>query len=208
VNVSSSAPLVRVEYLGFTDVDPYREFRFRLFLPEGQTEVRVRIATAAFGDGRVRLQDGPDVCYQKLLLAVAAGGVNPEGLTIDDADLVSHRVAHTKVARHRAGWKPPSPDAAAAAPRKPFQTRTPFRPPVAAAAKVEAPPRFQEGQRVTHAAFGIGVMTSSGGGHTVITFDETGPKRFITSMLEVEVLSAPHTWETGPRGKNRLCSTP
>ena len=30
-----------------------------------------------------------------------------------------------------------------------------------------------------------------------------GPRRLVTSLLELEVLSAPHTWETGPRGKNR-----
>jgi hypothetical protein len=31
---------------------------------------------------------------------------------------------------------------------------------------------------------------------------------FVTSLLKVDVLSPPHTWETGPRGKNRPCVRP
>jgi hypothetical protein len=49
-------------------------------------------------------------------------------------------------------------------------------------------------------------MSSPSGGHTVVCFDEDGLRRFVTSMLEVDVLSAPHAWETGPRGKNRPCA--
>jgi hypothetical protein len=51
------------------------------------------------------------------------------------------------------------------------------------------------------------VTTSSSGGHTVVRFDQDGLKTFITSMLDVAVLSAPHTWETGPRGNNRPCAS-
>ncbi len=204
---SSPAAVVRVEYLDFQDVALHREFRFRLCRADGATEVRVRIATAAFSAGRVRLQDGPDVCYQKLILAVAAGETaSPDGITIDDADLASHREAHTKVPRHRAGWTPPSPNTSAPMPQKPARTRAASRPlTLTTLVKAETAPRFEEGQRVSHAVFGIGVTTSSSGSHTVVTFDEAGPKRFVTSMLEVDVLSAPHTWETGPRGKNRPC---
>ncbi len=64
--------------------------------------------------------------------------------------------------------------------------------------------RLDQGQRVQHAQFGAGVVTvSSSDRHTIIHFDEGGPKTFVTSMLNVEILSPPHTWETGPRGKNR-----
>ena len=43
---------------------------------------------------------------------------------------------------------------------------------------------------------------------TVVSFDGDGPRSFVTSMLEVEVLSAPHTWNTSPRGVNRPCDAP
>jgi hypothetical protein len=194
--------LVRVEYLDFQNVPDHREYRLAVYGADGSDEFRFRIAMAAFGAGRVRLQDGPDVCYQKLLRAVAAGEkANPDVVTIDDVELAGYREAHTHVPKHRS-WTPSSP------PKPPVVRRTPPRPPspqlpVAPLATNDAEPALDEGQRISHAVFGTGVTTSSSGGHTVICFDEDGPRTFVTSMLELEVLSAPHTWETGPRGKNR-----
>jgi hypothetical protein len=63
---------------------------------------------------------------------------------------------------------------------------------------------FGEGQRVHHAVFGDGVISLSRAGRTAVSFDEHGPKTFLTSLLQLEVLSEPHTWETSVRGKNRL----
>jgi hypothetical protein len=60
-----------------------------------------------------------------------------------------------------------------------------------------------EGQRVSHATFGEGVTVSSNGDRTVIRFDVGGPRIFVTSLLQLEVLSPPHSWEASPRGKNR-----
>ena len=71
-----------------------------------------------------------------------------------------------------------------------------------------ASPTLADGQRVNHAVFGMGVTTETTRAHTVVRFDRDGPKRFVTSMLEVEVLSAPHTWETNRRGMNRPCKNP
>jgi hypothetical protein len=199
-----SPGLVRVEYLDFRNVAEHREFRLRVCGPEGATEFRLRIAIAAFDAGRVRLQDGPEVCYQKLLRAVAAGETtSPDWITIDDVDLASYREAHTRVPKHRS-WTPSSPPTLAFAPPK--QPRTPSpRLPVAPLITKDTKPGLEEGQRVSHAVFGVGVTTSSSRGHTVVRFDQDGPKTFVTSMLEVDVLSAPHTWETGPRGINRPC---
>ena len=96
----------RMEYLGFQEVDGRREFRLRVFGREGSTEFRFGIAIAAFSAGRVSLQDGPDVCYQKLLRVVAAGETAiPDVITIDDAELASYREVHTSVPKRRA--RPP-----------------------------------------------------------------------------------------------------
>jgi hypothetical protein len=67
---------------------------------------------------------------------------------------------------------------------------------------------FDEGQRVRHAVYGRGVTTGSDGGYTSVQFDEHGTRTFVTAMLELETLSAPHAWEAGPRGKNRPRDTP
>ena len=200
----SPGGFVRVEYLDFQNVAEHREFRLRVYGPGGSTEFRFRIAIAAFGAGRIRLQDGPDVCYQKLLRAVAAGEtVSPGVMTIDDVDLASYREAHTQVPKHKS-WTDSSPPTGAIVPPK--QPRTPSLQ-LPAAPLVTNEGALEEGQRVRHALFGVGVTTSSSGGHTVVSFDQDGPKRFVTSMLKVDVLSGPHTWETGPRGKNRPCRT-
>ncbi len=200
---------VRVEYVDFKSVDDYREFRFRVSGPEGSNEFRLRIAASAFVAGRVGLQDGPDVCYQKLLRVVADGEMSSAAaITVGDADLVSYREAHTRVPKHRA-WtpssKPPSAVVPTRAPKTPYPQRA-VAPP--APAPHVTPPAFGEGQRVRHAVMGVGVTVSSSRSHTVVHFDEGGPKTFVTSLLVLDILSPPHVWETGPRGVNRLCKTP
>jgi hypothetical protein len=166
---------------------------------DGSSEIRIRIALAAFGACRVRLQDGPDVCYQKLLRTAAADPVVPEVIALEDVDLMSYAEGHTNAPKHRS-WSSstPSPELVAApnGPALPSSART--------LATVPGPP-LEGGQRVSHAVFGLGVMNPPSAGHTVVCFDQDGPRRFVTSMLEVDILSAPHTWETSARGKNRLC---
>ena len=206
---------VRIEYLDCQTLPEYREYRLAVCGPDGPVESRFRIAMAAFGAGRVRIQDGPDVCYQKLLRSVTAGETaSPDVVVIDDAELASYRAAHTPVQKHRS-WSPsstPSPDSSSApsstakapyVPHNPPRPRSP-EPPVAPSLPSNHAQRgLGEGQRVSHSVFGIGVTTGSSGGRTTVYFDDDGSKTFVTSMLELEVLSAPHMWETTPRGKNR-----
>jgi hypothetical protein len=197
---------VRVEYLDFQDVGERREFRLRVCERDGAREFRFGIARAAFKAARVSLQDGPSVCYQKLRRMIEAGETaSPEMITIDEAELIGYREAHTPVQKKRSP-APPS------LPRPPFVPRGPARrpspPPVAAAPVVsDSVPDLEAGQRVHHAIFGDGVTIASSVGRTAVCFDTAGTKTFVASMLEVEALSAPHTWETSRRGVNRPCRT-
>jgi hypothetical protein len=203
---ASLGRFARVEYLDFQNVAEHREYRFRSFGPGGWTEFRVRIASAAFDDRRVRFQDGPDICYWKLLEFVAATDTAGSGsITIDDADLASYRACRAPAPKRRRSFSAASPWVAPVVPPRPQVTRSP-RP------RVEPPPvpsdvepALEEGQRVSHVLFGEGVTGATGGGHTIVRFDQDGSKTFVTSLLDVDVLSAPHTWETGPRG-NRPCA--
>ena len=198
----SPARALRVAYVGFQDVAEHREFRFRVHGLEGVTERCVRVAVAAFA-GRVRLQDGPDVCYRKLVQTLAAADVTSlETITVDEADLARYADEHTKAPKHRS-WSSTSP-APAVAPRE--HATSPASERLVAPVVAAPAPLLQGGQRVRHAVYGLGVMSAPSGDHTAIHFDVDGPKRFVTAMLDVEVLSAPRAWETGPRGKNRLCS--
>jgi hypothetical protein len=204
---SRPAPTLRIEYRGFANVADRREYLLVLYRPEGLEEFRFSIAVAAFGARLIRPQDAPDFCYQKLLQAVADGApASSQTIHIEDAELVAYRVAHTPAPPRRKTPlptpTPSTPHAAPAVPRRPaFVSR-----PVTAPKPILAPPAvsgFGEGQRVHHAVFGDGVISLSRGGRTAVSFDEHGPKTFLTSLLELQVLSEPYTWETGPRGKNR-----
>jgi len=204
---ASPGPLVRVEYVDFQNLAEHREYRFRSFGAGGWTEFRVRIASEAFEARRVRLQDGPDVCYRKLLQLVAAAETpGPGAITIDDADIASYLEARAPAPKRRRSFSAASPWVAPVVPPRPQVTRSPRLrvepPPVPS----DIEPALQEGQRVSHSLYGAGVTGATGGGHTVVRFDqEDGPKTFVTSLLEVDVLSAPQTWESGPRG-NRPCA--
>jgi hypothetical protein len=193
----------RVEYLDYRTLPDCREYRLTVRAPEGSAEFRFRIPIAAFAAKRMLLQDGPDVCYQKLLRTLAAGETpSSDAVTIDDVELASYREAHTPAPR-RGSWT------SASRPKPESVRRTPPVPrprlPVAApSATGETAPAFDEGQRVSHAIFGVGVTMASSGAYTSVHFDDDGLRTFVTSLLSLEVLSAPHTWETGPRGKNRL----
>jgi hypothetical protein len=192
----------RVEYLDYQSLPDYREYRLAVRAPEGSAEFRFRIPIAAFAAKRMLLQDGPDVCYQKLLRMLAAGGTpSPDVVTIDDVELASYREEHTPTPR-RASWT------SATRPKPQSVRRTPPVPrpqlPVAAPpATGETAPAFDEGQRVSHVIFGVGVTMASSGDHTSVNFDDDGLRTFVTSLLNLEVLSAPHMWEIGPRGRNR-----
>jgi hypothetical protein len=199
---------LRVEYLDFQDVDTHREYRFHVYGLDGSGEFRMRIANAAFDARRVRMQDGPDLCYQKLLREIAAGvTAHADVSTIDDVDLFRYRDDHTPVTKRRS---PPTPPATAAVePRRQYRLSTPrtVSPKIPAAPVVadDIEPALEEGQRVKHAVFGMGVTTAATSARMVVSFDRDGPKSFVTSMLAVEVLSAPHSWMTSARGTNRPC---
>jgi hypothetical protein len=206
----SPAHPVRAEYLDFQDVEGHREYRFRVYGPDGSGEFRMRIARAAFDARRVRIQDGPDLCYQKLLRALAAGQTVPADVsTIDDGEFARYLEDHTQVTKRRS---PPAstsrpPDGPVRPQHRPSAPRpAPKAIPAAPSAATEISPALEEGQRVRHAAFGLGVTTATSSARTVVSFDEGGPRSFVTSMLVVEVLSAPHTWNASPRGGNRACA--
>jgi hypothetical protein len=197
--------------LSFRDVHEHREYRFAVNGPDGSSEPRMRIANTAFDAHRVLRQDGPDLCYQKLLREIAAGVTKHADVsTIDDVDLLKYRDDHTVVAKRRP-HTPAAPTTEAAEPRRqpprwpsPPRTVSPKIPVVPAVAN-DVESALEEGQRVRHAIFGLGVTTAATSDRTVVSFDRDGLRSFVTSMLEVEVLSAPHTWSTGPRGVNRPC---
>ena len=190
---------IRIEYTGFRNAGDFREFDLAVHNPEGIVRFCVRIALSAFDGRSVRLQEGPDICYQVLLRMMANGDVlHGQTMTLGDAELGLYRDAHAPATR---APRPPSTEPRPAPVRRAFTPA--FRrietPPAAPPAKL----RFDMGQRVQHAVFGAGITTSVLPDQTVVWFDDHGQKTFRTAMLELDILSEAGAWELGPRKKPR-----
>ncbi|PYQ12854.1 MAG: hypothetical protein DMF80_18180 [Acidobacteria bacterium] len=96
-----------VEYVGFRSGSSRREYVLRSHLGAETHEYTVGIAHTAFTGGRVRFQDGPEICYLKLLRELAAAGDAPatDDFTLTDAELAEYLSAHTPAPR-RSGFSP------------------------------------------------------------------------------------------------------
>ncbi len=86
---------VAVRYLGFHDVRDRREFTLDAQRGDQVRRYAVRIELAAFSTRKALLQDGPDICYQKLLREIAESGLpGPGDIDVTDDDLEAYRTAH------------------------------------------------------------------------------------------------------------------
>jgi hypothetical protein len=104
-----------VEYVSFRSGAERREYLLRSHVGPEIHEHTIGIAHAAFVTGRIRFQDGPEICYLKLMreLEAAADNIPPaDSFIITDAELVDYVTAHTVPARRR--YVPPSPPAGGA----------------------------------------------------------------------------------------------
>jgi hypothetical protein len=108
-------PAVRqlsLEYLGFRNALDRREYVLRARLGTASCHYTVWIANTAFAAGKALLQDGPDICYQKLrrdLIDVELS--EGQCVEVTASELQEYRTAHMPPQR-RTGFTPtpkPSP---------------------------------------------------------------------------------------------------
>ena len=101
-----------VEYVGFRSASDRREYLLRAHHGPEIHEYTIGIAHAAFAAGRARFQDGPEICYLRLLRELEAAESVPRAdhFTITDQELTDYVTAHTPPARRR--FAPPSRPAA------------------------------------------------------------------------------------------------
>lgn len=52
-------------------------------------------------------------------------------------------------------------------------------------------PVFSARDRVVHSVFGLGTISDAGDRHTTIIFDESGTRKFMTTMVRLEHSSTP-----------------
>jgi hypothetical protein len=99
-----------VEYVGFRNGDACREYHLRSHVGAEVRDFTVGIALAAFTPGYVRLQDGPEICYLKIVkeLEVVRDTPGPADFTMTDAELADYITAHKPTPR-RTSFSAPSP---------------------------------------------------------------------------------------------------
>jgi hypothetical protein len=106
---------LRLEYRGFRDGAGVREYLLRARIGDEQRDYVVGIEQAAFAQRRLLLQDGPDVCFQRLARELSGGVLVELGpLAISEGELASYREAHAVAGRKRSAAPPlaaPLPDA-------------------------------------------------------------------------------------------------
>jgi hypothetical protein len=92
--VRTTQPIV--QYIGFDDVAGRRNYRLLVQSGDDVRELTVWIEREAFTRRAAQVQDGPDICFQKILRELAAGrGLGDQGgsIGVTDGDLASYRQA-------------------------------------------------------------------------------------------------------------------
>lgn len=84
-----------VQYVGFDDVPGRRNYHLIVQVGETIRELTVWIARDAFTRRAAQVQDGPDICFQKILreLSGTSGLSGDATIGVTDGDLASYRQA-------------------------------------------------------------------------------------------------------------------
>jgi hypothetical protein len=104
---------ITIRYLGFKDVDGRREYSLQAQRGMETSRYTVSIEMAAFSKKQALLQDGPDICYQKLR-ELSALELHPGGeVEVTEEELAAYRETHSRTPR-RTFSSPPETAAAQA----------------------------------------------------------------------------------------------
>jgi hypothetical protein len=99
---SAKPTAIPIQYLGFQNVGARRDYLLQVGRGEQAMRHVVSIELAAFSLRLALLQDGPDICYQVLLRALAASEKPvAEAIAVTEADLAAYRAAHSVPGRRR-----------------------------------------------------------------------------------------------------------
>jgi hypothetical protein len=91
-----------LRYVGFGNGPESRDYHLAAQVDAVTIDYTLSIPHAAFASGRAKLQEGPEICYHRMLQQLLACGLDgPTTITISDRELSDYRDAHTPVPRGR-----------------------------------------------------------------------------------------------------------
>jgi hypothetical protein len=89
-----------LHYVGFTSGPEGRDYRLQVREDALRIDFTVSISHAAFASRRAMLQDGPEICFQRMRQELQACGLQgPRSLTISDRELSDYKATHTTTPR-------------------------------------------------------------------------------------------------------------
>ena len=107
---------ITIRYLGFKDVDGRRQYALQAQCGTETSQYTVSIELAAFSKKQALLQDGPDICYQKLR-ELSVVELHPSGeVEVTEAELAAYRETHSRAPRRT--FSSPAPEAPAPVPEQ------------------------------------------------------------------------------------------
>jgi hypothetical protein len=116
-----AAKPIAIRYLGFHEVQGRREYALQARRGEQARRYTVWIELTAFSGRHALLQDGPDICYQKLLHELVGSDLQGccDGFAVTEDDLAAYRETHFRPVRKKISPGPttertPSPAKASA----------------------------------------------------------------------------------------------
>lgn len=99
-----------LEYLGFRNTPDRREYRLSARIGTDAREYTVWIAHSAFSSAHALLQDGPDICYQKVWhLLSEAGLMDQTSVEVTEGELKDYHAARIPASRRPQAPKPADP---------------------------------------------------------------------------------------------------
>jgi hypothetical protein len=100
---------INIRYLGFKDVDGCRQYTLQAQRGLETNRYTVSIELAAFSKKHALLQDGPDICYQKLRELSALDLLAPGDVEVTEGDLAAYRETHSRTPRRTFSSPAPAP---------------------------------------------------------------------------------------------------
>lgn len=102
---------INIRYLGFQDVDGKRRYALQAQRGLETHQYTVSIELAAFSQKYALLQDGPDICYQKLR-ELSAAELHPSGdVEVTEEELAAYKETHSRTPRRTFSSPAPEPRA-------------------------------------------------------------------------------------------------